>query len=165
MESLRISGLIPCNSFSDVRQARVLLANSRLNGQLGFASLWRRGGSCRRRRSLNLKAGSVSGGNEGALGGLREEEDEKKKKKGLLLGTERDGSGSVIGFHLIPPSGMFVFLIGNWNRPRLFFFFGLIFLSFWFKFWDIHLFGIFNLKLIFLIIIITPFLCSYKIVI
>lgn len=78
---------------------------------------------------MNLKAGSVSGGNEGALGGLREEEDEKKKKKGLLLGTERDGSGSVIGFHLIPPSGMFVFL--DWKLES-----SKIVLLFWFNIFE-----------------------------
>ncbi|XP_015865817.1 soluble starch synthase 1, chloroplastic/amyloplastic [Ziziphus jujuba] len=106
MESLRISGLIPpCNSISNVRHSRILLLNSKVIGQQGFASLWRRGGSCRRRMSLSLRAGSVSGGNESALGGLQEEEDKKKKEKGLVLGTGRDVSGSAIGLHLIPSSG------------------------------------------------------------
>ena len=34
---------------------------------------------------------------------------EDEKEEGLLFGTERDASGSVIGFHLIPPTGMFIF--------------------------------------------------------
>lgn len=59
--------------------------------------------------SLSLRAGSVSGGNESALGGLQEEEDKKKKEKGLVLGTGRDVSGSAIGLHLIPSSGIHVF--------------------------------------------------------
>ncbi|PSS32995.1 Soluble starch synthase [Actinidia chinensis var. chinensis] len=46
---------------------------------------------------------------DGKKGGFRRSQDgsstmEDEKEEGLLLGTERDGSGSVIGFHLIPPT-------------------------------------------------------------
>lgn len=32
-------------------------------------------------------------------------QDKETEEEGVLLGTERDGSGSVVGFHLIPQSG------------------------------------------------------------
>ena len=49
----------------------------------------------------------------GEKGGFRSSQDrsstmEDDKEEGLLLVTERDDSGSFIGFHLIHPSGMFI---------------------------------------------------------
>ena len=40
-------------------------------------------------------------------GGSSAVEDEEEEKKGLILGAERDESGSVVGFSLISQSGIF----------------------------------------------------------
>lgn len=106
MESLRTGGLIPSNSFSNALQAR--LSSRVINGQVGCSPLWRRR---IRSRSLRLRA-SVSGGNyEGALNGLQHESpspvEDKKEEKDLILGTESDGTRSVMGFQLTSQSGMF----------------------------------------------------------
>lgn len=56
------------------------------------------------RRSIG--DGSKAGGFWSSQDGYSIIEDEKKgKKEGLLLGAERDVTGSVVGFHLIPSSG------------------------------------------------------------
>ncbi|GMY28295.1 soluble starch synthase 1, chloroplastic/amyloplastic isoform X1 [Fagus crenata] len=72
--------------------------------QVGYAPLWRRrsrSGGCLRFRA------SVSGGGHGtSQDGYSAVEDEEKEEKGLLLGRDRDSSGSVVAFHLIPQSGL-----------------------------------------------------------
>ncbi|PON81260.1 Glycogen synthase [Trema orientale] len=134
MESVRVlSGAnTPCNSFPNSVRAKV--SNGRVSGQVGFAPLWRlrrrrrNGGLCLRLTGSVLGEGDESGLGLGGSSRDRDDDDDgvdriqiqtqttqssgvdqRKKKqqleKGLILGTERDGSGSVIGFHLIPPPG------------------------------------------------------------
>ncbi|XP_052173363.1 soluble starch synthase 1, chloroplastic/amyloplastic [Diospyros lotus] len=69
----------------------------------GFLPLW----SQRRTKlgSLTLRR-SVTDESRGGLPASRDASSTKEDNKdGLLLGTERDGSGSIVGFHLIQPSG------------------------------------------------------------
>lgn len=54
---------------------------------------------CVRRRSYKEDK------NGGEFVGSGKTEKKETEEEGVLLGTERDGSGSVVGFHLIPQSG------------------------------------------------------------
>lgn len=86
-----------CKSFSIPLQAK--LNKFRVIGQVGFPPLWSR----RSRRGCLRLGASISGS---GIGGSQDAVEEEKQEKGLILGTERDGSGSVIEFHLIPQSGI-----------------------------------------------------------
>lgn len=76
------------NSFSGIRQ-------------VGFASLLTRNGRdqsfCSRIRSFTE--------DRNAGGSINRSSDTARDKDGLLLGAQRDSSGSVVGFNLIPHSG------------------------------------------------------------
>jgi starch synthase len=95
--------LHPCKSFLNSTDTTTTTP------KLGVCSSWRRRntnkiGYLTLRRSVG--DGSKAGGFRSSQDGSSIIEDEKKgKKEGLLLGTERDVTGSVVGFHLIPPSG------------------------------------------------------------
>jgi starch synthase len=109
MESLPMTTkYLSCkSSLSSSSSSTAVLAkfnHFRVIGQVGFAPLWRRSG----RGCLRLRA-SVSGDTIGGSQDGPSAVEDDKEKKGLILGTERDGSGSVIGFHLIPQSGMDLF--------------------------------------------------------
>lgn len=57
------------------------------------------------------EGGGGDGSDVGSPEGPAAVEDEREEKEpGFLLGAEKDGSGSVIGFHLIHPSGIFIFV-------------------------------------------------------
>lgn len=96
MESLQISRI----TTSPPKLAEIT-TNFRVFKQLGFVPWWRQSS---RTGSLCVRR-SVSGRKKGGIGSSRDRssavEDEKES---LLLGTERDGSGSVIGFQLTPQS-------------------------------------------------------------
>ncbi|KAF4380381.1 hypothetical protein F8388_024674 [Cannabis sativa] len=126
MESLRVLGGIihipPCNSFSNSVTSK--LDNGRAGRQVGVTTTTRR----RRRRNNNSNGGglcvkltgSVLGGSDESrlgFGGAgastsRDHNDDDgggrtrriDREKGLILGAERDDSGSVVGFNLIPHS-------------------------------------------------------------
>lgn len=71
-------------------------------GQVGFVPLWKKRS---KREALRLRT-SVSGEAAGSKDGASVVEDEKEEAaKAVLLGAERDSSGSVIGFNLSPPNG------------------------------------------------------------
>lgn len=78
---------------------------------LGFASSLyyrqrrRKIGSFCIRRSFAVSSNQHGNGFSASQDGSSAVED-GKKEKGLLLGAEKDDSGSVLGFHLIPQSGM-----------------------------------------------------------
>ncbi|XAR52201.1 Starch synthase [Bertholletia excelsa] len=94
METLRTtSPFLPCKSFQKIQ----LLGSFR---QVSVGSLWRQ------RTPLTFRR-SVSNQEEGGLRGSQDRSKavEDQKDSGLLLGPERDESGLVVGFHLIPPSG------------------------------------------------------------
>ncbi|KAE8077698.1 hypothetical protein FH972_016235 [Carpinus fangiana] len=103
MESLPMTTkYLSCKSSSSSSSAVLAKFNHfRVIGQVGFAPLWRRRSG---RGCLRLRA-SVSGDTIGGSQDGPSAVEDDKEKKGLILGTERDGSGSVIGFHLIPQSG------------------------------------------------------------
>lgn len=74
-------------------------------GQVGFAPLWKKRS---KREALRLRT-SVSGKAPGSQDGASVVQDEKEEAaKAVLLGAERDSSGSVIGFNLSPPNGEIV---------------------------------------------------------
>lgn len=104
MESLKFTSLIPCKSSVNLIPTTKFV-NHEVIGQAGFVPLWKRRS---RRPALRLRA-QVSGGSGGAQDGASAVEDQREEK-GVLLGAETDSSGSVIGFNLIPPNGMFVCL-------------------------------------------------------
>ena len=102
MESLQTKVFSCISSSNPIPQPK--FNNFTLIKQVGYAPLWRRrsrSGGCLRFRA------SVSGGGHGtSQDGYSAVEDEEKEEKGLLLGRDRDSSGSVVAFHLIPQSGM-----------------------------------------------------------
>lgn len=104
MECLRIPGsVVPCN-YSFPNSAKSNFSNSRVY----FAPSWRR-----RRRGRNgclRLRGSVLGESDDR--DYRSSQIDQKKGS-LVLGTEKDDSGSIIGFHLIPSSGTFLYLLLN----------------------------------------------------
>lgn len=88
--------------------------------QVGFASFYRQ-----RRRKLDSVC-IVSRSYGGGFSASQDESsplEDNNKEKGLLLGEQRDGSGSVVGFHLIPPSGMR-------SEPTFFCYFNFVFCIF-----------------------------------
>lgn len=101
MESLQTKVFSCISSSNPIPQPK--FNNFTLIKQVGYAPLWRgrsRSGGCLRFRA------SVSGGGHGtSQDGYSAVEDEEKEEKGLLLGRDRDSSGSVVAFHLIPKSG------------------------------------------------------------
>ncbi|THF97127.1 hypothetical protein TEA_007252 [Camellia sinensis var. sinensis] len=106
METLGVpSPPLPCKSFLNSTTRTEITLKPGVFRQMGVVStLWRQ----KRSNLGSLTLGrSVSGGEKG---GFRSSQDgsstmEDKEEKGLLLGAERDDSVSVVGFHLIPPSG------------------------------------------------------------
>ncbi|KAA8533594.1 hypothetical protein F0562_030972 [Nyssa sinensis] len=98
METLQTLRILSCKPYLNPAETSRNLVVVR---QVGFGSLWRRSTY----RSLSLRR-SVEDRKEG---GFRSSQDGSSTleddKGGLLLGTERDDSGSVVGFQLIPPSG------------------------------------------------------------
>lgn len=104
MESLKFTSLIPCKSSVNLIPTTKFV-NHEVIGQVGFVPLWKRRST---RPAFRLRA-QVSGGSGGAQDGASALEDQREEK-GVLLGAETDSSGSVIGFNLIPPNGMFVCL-------------------------------------------------------
>ncbi|XP_022844494.1 soluble starch synthase 1, chloroplastic/amyloplastic [Olea europaea var. sylvestris] len=74
-------------------------------GQVGFGYLYRNRKISKGSQSLVVKRRSYTeerNGEDSITSGRNSEDEEQRK--GLLLGTERDNSGSVIGFQLIPHS-------------------------------------------------------------
>ncbi|XP_061998143.1 soluble starch synthase 1, chloroplastic/amyloplastic [Rosa rugosa] len=101
MESLKFTTSLPCKSLSGNLARPKLINHHDVIGQVGFAPLWKK--RCkteglRLRASLSSKAGSQDGAPSVV-------EDQKEKENGVLLGAQRDSSGSVIGFNLSPPNG------------------------------------------------------------
>ncbi|XP_024177377.1 soluble starch synthase 1, chloroplastic/amyloplastic isoform X2 [Rosa chinensis] len=101
MESLKFTTLLPCKSLSGNLVRPKLINHHDVIGQVGLAPLWKK--RCkteglRLRASLSSKAGPQDGAPSAV-------EDQKEKENGVLLGAERDSSGSVIGFNLSPPNG------------------------------------------------------------
>ncbi|RAL51464.1 hypothetical protein DM860_010966 [Cuscuta australis] len=105
MEALRASAMLFCKP-SPLCSERTGLQKCSVSGQVGLSSFGQRRLKI---RSLNLgrprTARNVS--QEDASFVPEEENDRKEveEEKGLLLGAQRDGSGNVIGFHLVPDSG------------------------------------------------------------
>ncbi|KAK4571186.1 hypothetical protein RGQ29_029847 [Quercus rubra] len=106
METLQMTTKVSSCIPSSRNPVQAKFSNFTVVGQVGYAPFWSgRSGS----RCLRIRA-SVSGGGGGRGSSSQEgnsavEDEEKEEKKGLLLGTEMDGSGSVVGFNLIPQSG------------------------------------------------------------
>ncbi|KAK6275366.1 hypothetical protein POUND7_005075 [Theobroma cacao] len=114
MESLTLGRVLSCKLSTNISRKVCSFMPSK---QLGFGHFLRR--SFKNVKLTVVK--SEESGNGGEFGGLadgsnsnaveeeEEEEEEKKEdekeKRGLMLGIDRDDSGSVIGLHLIPPSG------------------------------------------------------------
>lgn len=98
---------LSCKSSSSSSAVLAKFNNFRVIGQLGFAPLWRRrrGRGCLRIRT-SVSGDTIGGSQDGASA-----VEDEKEKKGLILGAERDNSGSVIGFRLIPQSGMDLFIV------------------------------------------------------
>lgn len=109
METLQFSRIFCCKSSLNLTETPL---NSGVLRQLGIHSFSsRRSGNIRslairttttRRRSITR----ARAGGPPQDGSSTVEDD----KQGLLLGTERDDSGSIVGFQLIPQSGMYVSL-------------------------------------------------------
>ncbi|KAM3729746.1 hypothetical protein ACB098_12G035300 [Castanea mollissima] len=98
----KVSSCIP----SSRNPVQAKFSNFTVVGQLGYAPFW---SGRSKSRCLRIRA-SVSGGRRGSSsqdGNSAVEDEEKEEKKGLLLGTDLDGygSGSVVGFKMIPQSG------------------------------------------------------------
>ncbi|KAJ4726671.1 Starch synthase, chloroplastic/amyloplastic [Melia azedarach] len=109
MESLQVTRLLSCKSF--IHTAKVGY-NFRPVRQVRFGCLWKKTNKndCLMIRSSFVNGGDREGGggdgsDVGSPEGPAAVEDEREEKEpGFLLGAEKDGSGSVIGFHLIHPS-------------------------------------------------------------
>jgi starch synthase len=103
MESLCIvgnGGVPTCQAFARLDTTRV---GFRPRAQLGFGCFVReryKYGNLVIARSGRSEVGNSKDGN------FAVENEKEEKRGGLILGPERDSSGSVIGFNLIPPSGM-----------------------------------------------------------
>ncbi|KAK9204555.1 hypothetical protein WN943_014817 [Citrus x changshan-huyou] len=118
MESLQVTRLLSWKSFLNTA-AKAGTTRFRATTQLGFPPLSKKAtknGFLMIRRSFtnaSTGSGSSSGGTDAVSGNISSHdsssppvEDEKDENKpGYLLGQEKDGSGLVIGFHFIPPSG------------------------------------------------------------
>lgn len=101
MEALRASTMLCCKP-----PPSSSLPKCSVFGQVSVSCLWAGQGS---RKIRSLKVGRLySTARNGSQedGSSVAEDDRKEQEKGLLLGAQRDGSGSVVGFHLIPQSGM-----------------------------------------------------------
>lgn len=102
MESLCIvgnGGVSTCQAFTRLDTTRV---GFRPRAQLGFGCFVReryKYGNLVIARSGRSEVGNSKDGN------FAVENEKEEKRGGLILGPERDSSGSVIGFNLIPPSG------------------------------------------------------------
>lgn len=103
MESVCASHARSCQLFSKFASVDRCL---RPFAQVGFGFLSRQ--TCKN-GSLRLVRSSRSGFVSDSQDGSSAVENGKEEEKGLILGTERDASGSVIGFNLISQSqsGMF----------------------------------------------------------
>nr|WQA41340.1 SS8 [Ambrosia trifida] len=102
MEALWASRMLCCRP--SLCFHRTSLQKCGVFGQVSLSCLWARQGSIKIR---SLKAGRLySTARNGSQedGSSVAEDDRKEQEKGLLLGAQRDGSGSVVGFHLIPQS-------------------------------------------------------------
>lgn len=109
MECLRIPGVaVPCNynSFSNSVKA----SNFSSSGVLCLSPS-RRGRRRSRKNGCLSLSGSVLGESDDREYQTSQiyKDRPKEEGKGLVLGTQRDSSGSVIGFHLFPPPGNFFF--------------------------------------------------------
>lgn len=105
MESLQASRMFCRKASLNIAEHPLKLGVAR---KRGFATLRRKTGIV---YSLTLRK-SVAESNEG---GIRSSQDGSSivehEKDDLILGTERDTSGSIIGFHVMPQSGIFFPLI------------------------------------------------------
>ncbi|KAG5229549.1 hypothetical protein OIU77_008422 [Salix suchowensis] len=102
MESLCIvgnGGVSPCQSFTRLETTNVSL---RPRAQLGFGCFVRE--RCKDGNLVIARSGRSEVGNS-KDGKFAVENEKERKGGGLILGPERDASGSVIGFNLIPPPG------------------------------------------------------------
>ncbi|KAJ6760337.1 STARCH SYNTHASE 1 CHLOROPLASTIC/AMYLOPLASTIC [Salix purpurea] len=102
MESLCIvgnGGVSPCQSFTRLETTNVSL---RPRAQLGFGCFVRE--RCKDGNLVIARSGRSEVGNP-KDGNFAVENEKERKGGGLILGPERDASGSVIGFNLIPPPG------------------------------------------------------------
>ncbi|KAJ0101779.1 hypothetical protein Patl1_05170 [Pistacia atlantica] len=131
MESLQVSRFISCRS-SSFSSTTKLAPSFRPVTQVGVGSLWRKPNKngCLVIRSSTFVSDGGSGGAAGGSGSSQDgsfavEDDQKKtnkhinnkinknnikngnvnQKNGRVLGAERDDSGSVIGFQLLPHLG------------------------------------------------------------
>ncbi|CAH9059020.1 unnamed protein product [Cuscuta epithymum] len=103
MGALRASGMFFCKP-SPICSERTALQKCSVSEQVGFSCFWAGQRSIKIR---SLKVGRTYAAiNESQEDGsyITEENDTKEDEKGLILDTQRDGSGTVIGFHLIPQS-------------------------------------------------------------
>ncbi|XP_019200298.1 PREDICTED: soluble starch synthase 1, chloroplastic/amyloplastic isoform X2 [Ipomoea nil] len=105
MEALWASRMLCCRPPSSSASASLCFRRKcSVFGQVSLSCLWARQGSIKIR---SLKVGRLySTARNGSQedGSSVAEDDRKEQEKGLLLGAQRDGSGSVVGFHLIPQS-------------------------------------------------------------
>lgn len=88
---------------------------------LGFSWLLK-GRSSSKIQSLCVRSSFGNGGGSGSASDSSSIAENKKMSEGLLLGPERDASGSVVGFQLIPHSGTAFFVFLNLKLPFSIFF-------------------------------------------
>ncbi|KAL5736915.1 hypothetical protein ACOSP7_031369 [Xanthoceras sorbifolium] len=108
MESLQLTRLLFCKPCLKLPKLAPTLAFGPFR-HVGFGSLSRnraKNGCLIARSSVDIGGGDGGGyGGSNTHEGSSAVEDEKEEQRGFLLGPERDVSGSVVGFNLIPPSG------------------------------------------------------------
>ncbi|GMN44385.1 hypothetical protein TIFTF001_013581 [Ficus carica] len=105
MECLRIPGVaVPCSYYSFPNSVKA--SNFSSSGVVCLAPS-RRGRRRSRKNGCLRLSGSVLGESDDRENQTSQiyKDRPKEEGKGLVLGTQRGSSGSVIGFHLIPPSG------------------------------------------------------------
>lgn len=113
METLRAPPIFCCKSSLNLFALNLGADTPPLNlssiRQLGFPYLSRQKRKCSSIRPLTLSIIRTSIGSPDGSSSTVEDD-----KEGVLLGPERDRSGSVVGFHLIPQSdSMFFILLFN----------------------------------------------------
>lgn len=105
MESLELAPLFLCRSSAKSAHDK---RNSGVGRQLRLDSLLKR---TSRNSSFRLRS-SISGGNRSSRdghSGFEDEGQEHKRERARVLTKQTDASGSLIGFHLIPNSGIISF--------------------------------------------------------
>ncbi|XP_030467091.2 LOW QUALITY PROTEIN: soluble starch synthase 1, chloroplastic/amyloplastic [Syzygium oleosum] len=103
METLRFARGIPCRT----TPVRAGAGGAGAAGQARFVPLRRKGagaGSTVLRRSASGGRGGGGFGGSPSKDEFAVEDEERESEGGLVLGTERDASGSVVGFNLVPQS-------------------------------------------------------------